>query len=83
VQKRSWPAIVIDILEAVLTPTNKMRIMYKSNLNFERFNRYFSDLLRKNLVEEMNSANGKRVYKITERGKTLLKTLRKAQELIS
>lgn len=82
-QKRGWPAIVIDILEAASTPTNKLRIMYKSNLNFERFNKYFSDLLMKNFVEELKSADGKRVYKITERGKTLLKTLRNAQELFS
>ena len=82
-QKRSWPAIVIDILEAALTPTNKMRIMYKSNLNFERFNRYLSDLLRKNFVEEMYNGQGKRVFKTTEQGKALLNTLRDAQELMS
>lgn len=81
--KRSWPAIVIDILEAALTPTNKTRIMYKSNLNFERFDKYFSDLLRKKLVEEMYNANGNRVYKATKRGRILLKTLRNARELFS
>jgi predicted transcriptional regulator len=81
--KRSWPTIVIDILEAALIPTNKTRIMYKSNLNFERFDKYFSDLLRKKLVEEMYNANGNRVYKATKRGRILLKTLRNARELFS
>jgi len=60
-----------------------MRIMYKSNLNFERFNKYFYDLLRKGLVEERNGSNGRLVYKATERGRTLLEVLRKAQELFS
>jgi len=60
-----------------------MRIMYRSNLNFERFNRYFYDLLRKGLVEEMDDGSGRRVYKTTERGKTLLEVLRKAKELTS
>ncbi len=83
VQRRSWPEITTDILEVALTPSNKMRIMYKANLNFERFNRYFYDLLRKGFIEEKNGSNGRLVYKATERGRTLLKVLRKARELVS
>jgi len=60
-----------------------MRIMYKSNLNFERFSRYFNDLLRKGLIEEENDSNGRVVYKATERGRTLLEVLKKAQEIAS
>ena len=80
-QRRSWPAITVDILEVTLVPTNKTRVMYKSNLNFERFNRYFYDLLRKGFIEEMNDSNGRSVYKTTERGRDLLEVLRVAQEL--
>ena len=80
-QRRSWPAITVDILEVTLAPTNKTRIMYKSNLNFERFNRYFYDLLRKGFIEETNNSNGRSVYKTTERGRDLLEVLRVAQEL--
>jgi len=58
-----------------------MRIMYKSNLNFERFNKYFYDLLRKGFIEEMNDSNGRPVFKTTERGRTLLKVLGKARDL--
>ena len=82
-RKRDGQAISIDILEATLTPQKKMRIMYKSNLNFERFNRYFYDLLRKGFVEEVNDSDGRSSYKISERGKTLLVALRKARELFS
>ena len=82
VQRRSWPEITTEILEATLNPSNKMRIMYKSNLNFERFNRYFYDLLRKGFIEEKNGSKGQLVYKTTKRGKTLLEVLRKAQELV-
>jgi len=81
VNKRSWPAITVGILEATLHPSNKMRVMYRSNLNFERFNKYFYDLLRKGFVEEMDNGNGRSMYKITERGRTLLEVLRKANEL--
>jgi len=82
-RRRGWQEITLDILEVTLTPTNKMRIMYKSNLNFERFSRYFNDLLRKGLIEEENDSNGRVVYKATERGRTLLEVLKKAQELAS
>ena len=78
VQRRSWPEITIEILEATWIPTNKMRIMYKSNLNFERFNKYFCDLLKKGFIEEWNSSN-RLLYKTTERGRTLLEVLKKAQ----
>ena len=81
-QRRSWPEITVDILEATLSPSNKMRIMYRSNLNFERFNRYFHDLLRKGFIEEKNGSDGRLVYKTTDRGRTLLDVLRKAHELV-
>lgn len=82
-RRRSWPEITTDILETALTPSNKMRVMYKANLNFERFNRYFYDLLRKGFIEEKNGSDGRIVYETTERGRTLLEVLRKAQELVS
>jgi len=82
VPRRSWPEITIEILEVTLAPSNKMRILYGSNLNFERFNRYFYDLLRKGFIEEMNGSDGRDKYKITERGRTLLEVLRKANALL-
>ena len=81
--KRSWAEITADILEVTLAPSNKTRIMYRSNLNFERFNRYFYGLVTKGFIDERNNSNGRRVYKTTERGRTLLKAIRKAQELFS
>lgn len=82
-RKRGWEDITIDILEATLTPEKKMRIMYRANLNFGRFHRYFGELLRKGFVEGANGSDGKAVYKISERGKTLLAALRKAKELFA
>jgi len=82
-QRRSWTAITIDILQVTVAPSNKMRIMYKSNLNFERFNKYFYDLLKKGFIEETNDSNGRSVYKITERGMSLLEVLRAAQDMVA
>ena len=82
-RKRDWGAITVDILEATLTPEKKMRIMYKANLNFERFHRYFGELRRKGFIDEANDSVGKPLYKISERGKVLLATLKKAQDLFA
>lgn len=60
-----------------------MRIMYRANLNFERFNKYFNDLLRKGFIEEMNDSNRRTVYKTTERGRALLTVLEEAQKLVA
>ncbi len=83
VHKRSWPEITVEILEATLAPSNKMRILYKSNLNFVRFNRYFYVLVRKGFIEEKNGSDGRPVYKTTELGRNLLEVLKKAKELFS
>ncbi len=82
-RKRGWSAITIDILEATLTPHRKMKIMYGANLNYERFNKYFGDLLKKGFVEEAADPGGKPLYRISEKGKTLLAALRKAEDLFS
>jgi predicted transcriptional regulator len=81
VRKRGWGTITIDILEATLTPQKKMRIMYKANLNFARFNKYFSDFLKKGFIETVGDPDGKVCYRISPRGKTLLAVLKKASEL--
>ena len=74
--------IIAKILEVTTTPLNKMRIMYMSNLNFQRFNSHFHNLLKQGLIVEVKDSNGLSAYKITERGRTLLDVLRKARELL-
>jgi predicted transcriptional regulator len=81
VHKRGWGGITIDILEASLKGEKKMRIMYKANLNFERFNKYFQEFLSKGLIEEHDGSDGKVLYVTSERGKALLDALRKARDI--
>jgi predicted transcriptional regulator len=59
-----------------------MKVMYQSNLNFERFNRYFYDLLKKGFIEEVDNNEGRDKYKITKKGRTLLDVLKKAEDLL-
>ena len=81
VHKRGRGTITIDILEATLTPQKKMRIMYRANLNYARFNKYFFDFLAKSFIEQTFDSEGKTCYRISQRGKTLLAVLKKANEL--
>jgi predicted transcriptional regulator len=83
VRKRGWEAIAIDILEATLKPERKTRIMYKTNMNFERFDKYFQEFLRKGLIKEHNGSDGKPVYVASAQGKTLLDALKKAQDIFA
>jgi len=83
VRKRGWGAITIDILEASLTPQKKTRIMYKANLNYDRFSKYFVDFVKKGFIVEADDPDGSNSYVISERGRTFLAALRKAQDLAS
>jgi predicted transcriptional regulator len=81
-RKRGWADISITILESAITPENKTRLMYKSNLNFAQFDAYFHDFLQKGLLEE-TVADGNGPYVTSERGKTLLAALKTGEKLFS
>jgi predicted transcriptional regulator len=82
-RKRGWGTITVDILEAALTPQKKMRIMYKVNLNYDRFSSHFIDLVEKGFIVEADDPDGHPSYMISERGRTFLAALTKARELAS
>jgi len=82
--RRSRTEVIMDILAEASQGANKTRIMYRANLNFLRFERYFSELLDKGLIAEVsNPTSGKVIYETTEDGKTLLQVLKKAKRFIS
>ena len=83
-KKRGWVDISIDILESASLPLTKTRLMYKSNLNYVRFNAYFRDFLKKGLlVDAPNSDGSARTYVVSKQGKVLLAALRNAEKLFT
>jgi len=60
--------------------------MYRANLNFIRFERYFGELLSKGLivvVDNPGSYSGGVVYQTTEKGRELLVILKQARDIVS
>lgn len=81
--RRSRMEVIGDILAEASGLSTKTRIMYGANLNFLRFEKYFSKLLDNGLIVERKNSEGSRVYITTEKGKDLLKILKNAEKIIS
>ena len=82
-RRRGRVEIMMAILDQALTGANKTKIMYRANLNFSRFERYFRELSKKGLVEVIDDPDASIVYRTTERGAELLRVLREAEKLLS
>ncbi|MDH5437285.1 MAG: winged helix-turn-helix domain-containing protein [Candidatus Bathyarchaeota archaeon] len=80
--RRSRIEVIKDILTEASRGANKTRIIYRANLNFVRFNKYFSELVKKGLIVGVNNPGGGVVYQTTEKGKALLEVLREAEQFI-
>jgi predicted transcriptional regulator len=83
-RRRSRVEVIYNILSEALGGANKTRLMYHCNLNFMRFNRYLQELLDAGLIERVGSNPGGVVlYKTSNKGRELVKVLRKASEFVS
>lgn len=81
--RRSKAEIITDILTEALKGASKTRIMYRANLNFLRFKRYFSELESKGLITVISNPGRGIVYQTTEKGKALIEILKKAELIMS
>jgi predicted transcriptional regulator len=83
-RRRSRIEVICDILSEALGGANKTRLMYHCNLNFMRFNRYLQELLDAGLIERAGSnPEGVVLYKTSDKGRELIKVLRRASEFMS
>jgi predicted transcriptional regulator len=82
--RRSRIEVICNILSEALGGANKTRLMYHCNLNFMRFNCYLQELLDTGLLERIDSnPEGVVLYKTSDKGRELIKVLRKANEFLS
>ena len=83
-RRRGRVEVICDILSEALDGANKTRLMYNCNLNFLRFNNYLAELLDAGLLSGSQSTPESIVmYTTTDKGRELLKVLRKAGEFMS
>ena len=85
-RRRSRVEVIVDILSEAMKGANKTRIMYRANLNFIRFERYFGELLANGLIVVVDNPgveSGGVVYQTTDKGRALLSILRQAQNIVS
>jgi predicted transcriptional regulator len=74
-KRRDRLEVINAILDVAVEGAVKTRIMYKTNVNFRQFEDYLDTLMDAGLVEILELGTRK-VYKTTEKGKTLLSRLR-------
>lgn len=73
-KKRDAFTIIGTLLSVSCNGINKTKLMYKTNLNSESIKKYLSFILNNGLLSKYD-ANGKEIYKTTEKGMLLLKEL--------
>jgi predicted transcriptional regulator len=80
-KRRSRAKVIYDILKVASRSARKTTMMYKANLNFCRFNRYFNELIEEEFIAI--SRNPHTLYYLTEKGLQLLKAMEETEKLIS
>jgi len=74
-RRRDRLEVINAILDIAVEGAVKTRIMYRTNVNFRQFEDYVADLLDAGLVEVLQTES-RRIYRTTEKGKTLLSRLK-------
>lgn len=79
---RSEWEILLDLLSATAKDKNtkKTRIMQSAYLQWKNFDKYFTYMIEKGLVEKNNSDEGN--YELTEKGDELLGILNKVDKIL-
>ena len=82
IKKRARLEVIYNILEIIKNNRNSIKrtpLLRKSNLSSERFGEYFSELIEKEFVREIEDKNGK-LISLTDKG---FKYLEKYQTITS
>ena len=80
-KRRGRLEVIEDILKVADTPNgaNKTKLVYNSNLNFNRLTAFLKFLMEKDFIEKNEDESR---YIITPKGRDFLKQLEKMQKMI-
>lgn len=76
-ERRGRLEIIAAVLSVTRNGSRKTEIVYKTNLNFARLDRYLLYLKEKELIE-----NSESIYKTTEKGEEFLRDYQTIEELL-
>ena len=81
---RSQAGILHDVLEVLLRegPLNATRIAQLANLPYDRLRALLEKLVEKGLVEVLEDEEGRRVYRVTQKGLEAYHRLHAAKEIL-
>ncbi len=85
VKRRESSEIIVQLLKAaaVRSGVTKTQLVYKSNLNFTRCERYIELLMKKDMLENIDvDSKLPKMFRITPKGKEALKLLSSASEFL-
>ena len=71
VRKRERLEVIYDILSIIREKNNSIKptpLLRYSNLSSQRFNEYLRDLLKKDLVKELEDKKGRKYITLTDKG---------------
>ena len=73
--KRSESEIIAQILFSAEEDAKKTQLLYKSNISYTHFLKYFNFLLDKQFIEVKNGNSIGKVYHTTEKGEHFLENI--------
>lgn len=74
--------IMADILEMAKPGIKKTQILQKANLNYEQLLFYLEKLQISDLLMQVESDDGRKLYKTTERGREFLRCHKRLNEFV-
>ncbi len=81
VRRRGRIEILMDILDKASGGVNKTGIVYGANLNFNMAERYLPLLIKRGLMVRLDGEKGV-VFRVTEKGRGVLKSYRVVKEVV-
>ncbi len=85
IKTRSRWEIILDTLRGIAEEggvAKKTRIMQKAYLDWRNFRKYFNFLLENGFIEEVESGGVSSQYRLTDKGKEIMKKLMEIERIL-
>ncbi|MBS7635394.1 DUF4364 family protein [Candidatus Bathyarchaeota archaeon] len=80
--RRHEMEILMNILRITMREAKITHIMYKANLSYSSLRKYLSEALNTGLIVKEYNGDGLPIYRITEKGRSLLEKLEEVEKIM-